>query len=43
MVQYDVGWGKMGKAANALFVRQALTKMFDYRHRETERLLRATT
>lgn len=39
IVEYDVGWGKLGSAANALFVRNALNKMFSYRHRATERML----
>jgi ligand-binding SRPBCC domain-containing protein len=39
IVEYDVGWGKLGSAANALFVRNALDKMFSYRHRATERML----
>jgi ligand-binding SRPBCC domain-containing protein len=39
VVEYDVGWGKLGNVANALFVRRALTEMFDYRQRATERLL----
>ena len=39
VVEYDVGWGRLGNVANALFVRSALTEMFDYRQRATERLL----
>jgi ligand-binding SRPBCC domain-containing protein len=43
IVEYDVGWGKLGSAVNALFVRNALNKMFSYRHRATERMLVETT
>ena len=39
IVEYEVGWGKLGNAANSLFVRNALNKMFSYRHRATERML----
>ena len=39
IVEYDVGWGKLGNAANSLFVRHALNRMFSYRHRATERAL----
>ena len=39
VVEYDVGFGKLGSVANALFVRRALSEMFDYRQRATDRLL----
>jgi len=38
-VQYEVGWGKLGDGANAIFVRRALEKMFAHRHAAAERLL----
>ena len=38
-VRYEVGWGKLGDAANAIFVRRALEKMFAHRHAAAERLL----
>ncbi len=40
VVEYDVGWGKLGNVANAVFVRRALGAMFDHRQRATEQLLR---
>ncbi len=39
VVEYEVGWGKLGAAANAIFVRRALADMFEYRQRATEKLL----
>jgi ligand-binding SRPBCC domain-containing protein len=39
IVEYEVGYGKLGEAANAFLIRDALKKMFVYRHRATERLL----
>lgn len=39
IVEYEVGFGKLGDAANAIFVRNALKKVFVHRHRATERLL----
>ena len=39
IVEYDVGWGKLGSALNALFVRKALNEVFSYRHRAIERML----
>ena len=41
IVQYEVGWGALGDAVNAMFVRRALEKMFEYRKQATERLLSA--
>ena len=43
IVEYEVGCGKLGDAANAIFIRNALKNMFVYRHRATERLLAQTT
>lgn len=39
-VEYEVGRGKIGGIANAMFIRRALQEMFDYRQRAAERLLR---
>jgi ligand-binding SRPBCC domain-containing protein len=43
IIEYEVGWGKLDSAVNALVVRNALNKMFSYRHRATERMLVGTT
>jgi ligand-binding SRPBCC domain-containing protein len=39
-VEYEVGRGKIGDIANAMFIRRALQEMFDYRQRAADRLLR---
>ena len=38
-VEYAIPYGPFGRVAHALFVRHSLNKIFDYRARETARLL----
>jgi ligand-binding SRPBCC domain-containing protein len=39
-IDYAVGWGPAGSLAHSLFVRRTLARIFDYRRRQIDRLLR---
>jgi ligand-binding SRPBCC domain-containing protein len=41
IVDYELPWGPLGRLARALFVRQALERIFDYRRRKIDEIFPA--